>query len=138
MVLNEFNRIPKPNGILLLATPNNSFVRARFSTLCIESDLISRMPLTELDGVWFAKSNLNKIYFVHLFLVTVQHLETLLCFSGFKTTQRIKTDISVSALILGVLLFPLIALITIYSYFEYSRKKFVTIKKNKKQFFGND
>ncbi len=131
-VLNEFNRILKPSGVLLLTTPNNSSVRARFSTFCIESDLVSRMPPTELDGVWFAKTNLNKIYFGHLFLLTVQHLETLLCFSGFKTTKRIKTDISVSALLLGILLLPLISIITIYSYFEYSRKKLCNNKEKQK------
>ena len=65
-------------------------------------------------------------------MTLVQHLETLLCFSGFKTTKRIKTDISVSALLLGILLLPLISIITIYSYFEYSRKKLCNNKEKQK------
>lgn len=130
-VLNEFNRVLKQNGILILTTPNNSSARARFSTFCVESDLPSRMPPTELDGVWFAKAESKNIYYGHLFLLTVQHLETLLSISGFKTTKRIKTDISVSALIIGVILFPIIAIVSMYSYFQYSKKKLGNKEKQK-------
>ena len=49
------------------------------------------MPPTEIDGIWFAENNSNKLYFGHLFLLDVQRFQTLLTVAGFKTKKRIRT-----------------------------------------------
>jgi SAM-dependent methyltransferase len=121
-VLEEFNRVLKQGGKLLITTPSNSHLRARLSHFFLESDYWKRMPATEIDGVWFAERASDRLYFGHLFLLGVQHFQSLLTFTGFKTLERKKTDISSTSLILGVLLYPLFALVTLLSYFLYRRK----------------
>ncbi len=114
--LQEFNRVLKKGGQLIVTTPSNSHVRARLAHFFLESDYWKRMSPTEIDGVWFSTSTTNKLYFGHLFLVGVQHLQSLLTFTGFKTATRLKSDLGNTSIILGTLLYPLFALITLFSY----------------------
>ena len=130
--LQEFNRVLKNGGTLIITTPNNSHVRARVSHFLLETDLWKRMPPTEIDGVWFAGNEESKLYFGHLFLLGVQHFQSLITFSGFKVNRRIKTDLSGSSLIMGIATYPLFLTFTIFSYFSY-RKKNPHIEKNKKR-----
>ena len=130
-VLEEFNRVLKKGGILLITTPNKSHARARLSYFLLETDLWKRMPPTEIDGVWFAGEAETKLYFGHLFLLGVQHLQSLMTFTGFKVNKRIKTDAGNTSIILGVVLYPLFVLFTLLSYFLY-RKKNSHIEQNKK------
>lgn len=93
-VFEEFNRVLKKDGILLLTTPNYSHVRARLSHLFLETDYWKRMPPTEIDSIWFTENDSNKLYFGHLFLLGAQKLQTLLSISGFQTNKRLKTVLS--------------------------------------------
>ncbi len=131
-VLSEFNRVLKKGGTLLITTPSNSHVRARLSNFFLESDYWKRMPPTEIDGVWFAENSSDKLYFGHLFLLSVQHFQSLLMFSGFKTNERVRTKIGNTSLVLGVLLYPLFAFFTILSYISYRPKnKHIDINERK-------
>lgn len=121
-VLEEFNRVLKKGGILLLTTPNNSQMRARVSHMLLETDLWKRMPPTEIDTIWFAENNKDKLYFGHLFLVGVQHLQSLVTFSGFEVTNRIKTDKGSTAIIFSLFAYPFLVLFTMSSYFYYRNK----------------
>jgi SAM-dependent methyltransferase len=121
-VLQEFNRVLKKNGVALITTPSNSHIRARLSYFLFETDFYKRMPPTEIDGVWFANSNQEKLYFGHLFLLSVQHLQTLLTISGFRTERRIKTDVGSTSLILGFILYPIFILFSFLTYFSYKNK----------------
>ena len=121
-VLEEFNRVLKKDGILLITTPNYSHVRARLSHFLLETDLWKRMPPTEIDGVWFADNNIEKMYFGHLFLLGVQHLQSLITFTGFKVNRRIRTDIGKTSLITGLIIYPFLALFTLLSYLVYKKK----------------
>ncbi len=131
-VFEEFNRVLKKDGMLLITTPNYSHVRARLSHLLLETDFWKRMPPTEIDGIWFAKINTDKMYFGHLFLLGVQHLQSLISFTGFEVKNRIKTDIGKTSLILGLAIYPLLALFSIFSYWAY-RKKNSHVEQGKKQ-----
>ncbi len=91
-VLQEFNRVLKKDGIVLITTLNNSHIRARLPHFLFETDFYKRMPPTEIDGVWFANNSQDKLYFGHLFLLGVQHFQTLITISGFKTKKHITTD----------------------------------------------
>jgi len=85
-------------------------------------DLWKRFPPTELDSIWFAENNTDKLYFGHLFLLGVQHLQSLMTFSGFSIRQRIKTDWGTTSVILGVIVYPLMAMATCFSYLVYKNK----------------
>lgn len=121
-VLEEFNRVLKKDGLLLLTTPNNSHMRARVSHMLLETDLWKRMPPTEIDTIWFAESNKDKLYFGHLFLLGVQHLQSLVTFSGFEVTNRIQTDRGNTAIIFSVFAYPFLILFTMLSYLYYRNK----------------
>ena len=121
-VLEEFNRVLKKDGILLLTTPNNSHMRARVSHMLLETDLWKRMPPTEIDTIWFAENNKDKLYFGHLFLLGVQHLQSLATFSGFEVTKRIQTDKGSTAIVFSLFAYPFLLLFTFSSYFYYRNK----------------
>ncbi len=120
-VLQEFNRVLKPGGQLLMTTPNASQLRARLSGFLFETDFWKRMPPTAVDSVWFANESSEKLYFGHLFLVGVQHLQTLMDISGFKVTERVKTDVGTTAVLLGIT-YPLLALFSFLTPRFYRKK----------------
>ncbi|MDF1874427.1 class I SAM-dependent methyltransferase [Sulfurimonas sp. SAG-AH-194-I05] len=132
-VLQEFNRVLKKGGTLLITTPNDSQAKVRLSNFIMESDLWKRMPPTEVDSIWFAEDDSSKLYYGHIFLLGVQRFQSLLSFSGFKTTKRIKTDSSTSSLILGVLFYPFITLMTFFGYFLYRNKNQHVDEKSRKR-----
>lgn len=122
-VLREFNRILKPGGIALITTPNYSHVRARISRFIFETDYWIRMPASEIDGIWFSEKESDKIYYGHLFLVGVHHMQTICAISGFRTLERVKTDLGSTSLLLGVLLYPVFLLGSLYTWFKYRKQK---------------
>lgn len=126
-VLCEFNRILKPGGQLLLTTPSISHARARLSQLIIESDSWRRMPPSLVDSAWVTDAATDRIYFGHLFLAGVQRLHTLCGIAGFRVTERRRTDVGPSSVLLGVLLWPLLALGSVLTYRTYARKRRKTI-----------
>jgi SAM-dependent methyltransferase len=136
-VLQEFNRVLKKDAILLITTPNDSQIKVRMSNFLLETDLYKRMPPTEVDSIWFAENDTNKLYYGHLFLLGVQHFQTLLTLSGFKTKKRIKTDFSTSSLILGVVFYPVLVVMTFLAYFLYKdENQHVEEKAKKRILFG--
>ncbi len=136
-VLEEFNRVLKKGGKLLITTPNYSHIRARLSHFLFESDLWKRMPPTEIDGVWFADENAEKLYFGHLFLLGVQHLQSLITFTGFRVNRRIKTDMGSTSLIIGVTVYPVLVLFTMISYLVYKEKNTHVEREQRKEILWN-
>ena len=121
-VLQEFNRVLKKEGLLLLTTPNYSHLRARLSRFIFESDYWKRMPPSEIDSIWFSENDSTNIYFGHLFMVGVQKLQTLSTITGFTVTKRIKTDIRNTSFVLGILLYPLLFVLSYLCYFLYRKE----------------
>lgn len=121
-VLQEFNRVLKQDGILLITTPNDSHVRARLSYFLLESDYWKRLPPTEIDGIWFAENASDKLYFGHLFLLGVHHFQSLLTFTGFTTKERVKSNLSSTSLVLGIILYPVFSLFTLLAYLFFRKK----------------
>lgn len=121
-LLAEFNRILKPNGKLVLTTPSVSHLRARFSMFLLESDLWKRMPPSEIDCVWFSEKRSDRIYFGHLFLTRVHYLRTIAGISGFEVEQRMRTKISVSSVLLGLFLYPVLCVATAIAFLLYRKK----------------
>ncbi len=121
-VLEEFNRVLKRGGRVLLTTPNDSHLRARLSRFLFETDIWNRMPPTEIDSVWFAEGRSDKLYLGHLFLLGVQQLQSLATFSGFRVTRRVRTEVSGTSAILAAVCYPILVLLTLVTYFSYVRK----------------
>ncbi len=118
----EFNRVLKKDGTLILTLPSVSNARARMSMLLVESELWRRTAPTELDSVWFSDTHSDRLYFGHLFLVSVQHLMTICTLTGFRVSKRIHTRISSTSVVLGILLYPLLIIGSLLSYFLYRKK----------------
>jgi len=121
-LLAEFNRILKPNGKLLLTTPNMSHFRKRLSMLLTESTLWRRMPASEIDSVWYSEKHSDRVYFGHLFLVRAHHLHTICKIAGFEVKERVRTKVSASSVILGVFFYPLVLVATLLAFWLYRRK----------------
>ncbi|MDH5255095.1 MAG: methyltransferase domain-containing protein [Gammaproteobacteria bacterium] len=119
----EFNRILKPGGQLVITCPSISHARARLAHLLVENDSWRRMPPSVVDTVWVTNADVDRIYFGHLFLIGVQRLTTLLGIAGFRVTERRRTDIGASSVVLGVLFYPLVALASLLAYRTYARKQ---------------
>lgn len=110
--LQEFNRLMKPDGILLITTPNYSSIRARLSYLLAESERSgSKMPPNELDSIWMSQQQItSEIYFGHLFLIGIQKLRVLAKLAGFKIKKVHITHIKLSSLVFFPLFYPFILL----------------------------
>ena len=118
----EFNRVLKKGGTLVFTIPSISHVRGRLSWFLVESDLWKRLAPNEMDSVWFSEGESDRVYFGHLFLIGVHHLLTICTLSGFATMERRRTKISGTSVALGVLLYPLFALVTLVAYASYRNK----------------
>ncbi len=121
-LLAEFNRVLKVGGVLLLTTPSISHVRARLAQFLFETDSMRRMPPTELDSVWFAADDAERIYYGHLFQLGVHKLTALVSISGFAVQEHVQTKFGVTSTVLGVLLYPLFAVATLATYRRCLRK----------------
>jgi len=121
-VFREFNRVLKKGGTLIITTPSISHARARLSMLLLESDFWRRSAPTELDSVWFSDENSDRLGFGHLFLIGVHRLQTMVTLSGFEVTSRLNTIWSGTAVVLGVLLYPLFVVSSLFAYLSYRRK----------------
>lgn len=121
-LLREFNRVLKVGGTLVITTPNLSNARGRLWMALVESDSGRRMPVSEIDSLWFTEKETDRLYFGHLFLTTVQHLQTACSITGFEIVERRRTAWSPSAIFLGVLMYPLLVLGSLFAYMAYRGK----------------
>jgi SAM-dependent methyltransferase len=121
-IFREFNRALKGGGTLIITTPNLSNARGRVWMALVESDSMRRMPVSEIDSLWFTEKESDRLYFGHLFLSTVQHLQTVCSITGFEILERRTTARSTSAIVLGLLMYPFLILGSLVAYFAYRGK----------------
>jgi SAM-dependent methyltransferase len=124
VALQEINRILKPGGRLLITTPSISNMRARMGALLLESDLHNKLPRNELDSVWGTSDDSKRLYFGHLFLISVQRLRALACVAGLRLHRVHANKVSLGSLLLGVF-YPLLALFSLIGYLSSTRQKLV-------------
>jgi SAM-dependent methyltransferase len=108
--LQEFNRILKIGGSLIITTPNNSNMVGRLSYFLAENELFNKtMPQNELDDIWMSKQEISKeIYYGHIFLIGINKLRLLAKLSGFKIKNLEKSKPKTTAIILLILFYPFI------------------------------
>lgn len=121
-IFREFNRVLKEGGTLIVTTPNLSNARGRLWMAITESDSMRRMPVTEIDSLWFTEKETDRLYFGHLFLANIQHLQTICSITGFDVIERRTTARSPTAVVLGVLMYPFLVLGSLLAYFAYRGK----------------
>ncbi len=118
--LQEFNRILKLNGTLIITTPNYSNLRARLSYFLSESERFnSIMPPNEIDSVWMSNNSItSEIYFGHVFLIGVQKLRVLAKLAGFKIKHIQFTRVKTTSLFLLPFAYPFIFISSFITYFK--------------------
>ena len=114
----EFNRVIKQNGSLLITTPNYSNLQSRLSHFLFETEYFPKMmPANEADSVWMAASSRsNQIYLGHIFLIGIQRLRLLAKLSGFKIKRIIFTYPKTTSLMLLPFAYPFICLASWWTY----------------------
>jgi 2-polyprenyl-3-methyl-5-hydroxy-6-metoxy-1,4-benzoquinol methylase len=117
-VFQEFNRVLKQNGSLIVTTPNYSNIQSRLSHFLFETEyFLIMMPANEADSVWMAAPSLsNQIYLGHIFLIGIQRLRLLAKLSGFKIKRIIFTYPRTTSLVLLPFAYPLIWLASWLTY----------------------
>jgi len=120
----EFNRVLKPEGILLMTTPNYSSLRSRVSYLLSESERYNRhMPPNEIDSIWMASPEISdEIYFGHIFLIGIQKLRVLARVAGFRINKIYMADYKFSSFIYFPIFYPFIVVSNLIAYHKNLRK----------------
>jgi len=136
--LQEFNRVLKPNGTLLITTPNYSNLRSKLSYLLSESERFnSIMPPNELDSIWMAQKEItNEIYFGHIFLIGIQKLRVLAKLTGFRIKKIHFTRVKSTSLVLMFIFYPFILLSNWITYTKNLRKNKDYSMETKKATYG--
>lgn len=118
--LNEFSRILKTNGSLIITTPNYSNLRAKLSYFLSESERFnSMMPPNEIDSIWMNDQNItSEIYFGHVFLIGIQKLRVLAKLSGFKIKHIQFTRLKTTSLLIFIFTYPFIVLSNLIAYIK--------------------
>ena len=129
--LQEFNRVLKDKGTLLITTPNYSNLRAKLSYLLSESERFnSIMPPNELDSIWMSKQEITtEVYYGHIFLIGIQKLRVLAKLSGFRIKKIHFTRIKTTSLFLFPFFYPFIFISNLITY----RRNLRTNKNFKKE-----
>ena len=122
--LQEFNRVLKMNGTLLITTPNYSNLKAKMSYMLSESERFnSIMPPNELDSIWMTdKSITHELYFGHIFLIGIQKLRVLSSLTGFEIKKIHFTRLKTTSLFLLPFWYPFIVLSNYITYRKNLRK----------------
>lgn len=120
--LQEFSRVLKKGGKLIMTTPSNSHLRARLSLFLNESEYYKRSAPNELDSIWFSEGKTDRLYYGHVFLLNALKLRTLSKFSGLKITKFVKTDIGTTSLLLLPIFYPFIVLFSLFPFLFYTKK----------------
>lgn len=110
-VLEEFNRVLKPKGRLVLSTPNMLSLRARVA-FALAGQRTFKGHLDEYTSVWGRSADGTRIYHGHAFLINYFQLRYSLHHCGFKIQRLLSSNISNSSVILLPLMLPWVALFT--------------------------
>jgi len=124
-VLNEFNRVLKKNGSLIITTPNYSNLHSRLGYFFFETEyLLKTMPANEVDSIWMTgESPGDEIYLGHFFLLGIQKLRLLCKLSGFRVKRIIFTQASTTSSVLLPFVYPFLLLTNWWTYRNYLRRK---------------
>lgn len=120
--LQEFHRVLRPGGQLIMTTPNISNLVGRLANFAFESQLLRGTPYAAEEASWRMESagapdggKQVRNYYGHIFLVGIQRLRTLHRVAGFTDIRQMHSHKSTSSLLLAPLLLPVIAVLNLKS-----------------------
>ena len=116
----EFHRVLKPNGRLIITTPNYSNFRSRFAYLCMEAETPKMLPPNEIESIWHGED--SKIYFGHIFPMGIMRLRILAHLGGFKIAKIHASRVNYTSLLLALVLYPFTILHSYKVYLSALRK----------------
>jgi SAM-dependent methyltransferase len=121
---NEFNRVLKNKGTLIITTPNYSSLRSKMSYLLSESERYGKkMPPNELDSVWMSRQDITRgIYYGHIFLIGIQKLRLFAKIAGFDIKKVHYTRSRLNSMLLFPVFYPFIVLVNWIAYKKNLRK----------------
>jgi SAM-dependent methyltransferase len=108
--LQEFSRVLKDNGCLILTTPNYSNLRSRLSYLSFEAETPKMMPPNEVESIWFGGD--SRIYYGHIFSIGIMRLRVLARLAGLEINKIHSARVNWSSILLGILFYIPIVLHT--------------------------
>ena len=111
--LEELARIIKPDGVLLVTTPNLLNLSARLNFLLMGHAHNRRAAVVSTAQYWGnSKTGDKDVYFGHVFLINAFQIRFYLEHAGFQIVDIDTTRFSVNSLLLAPLLYPAIWLAT--------------------------
>ena len=120
-VFNEFARVLRTGGHLLMTTPNYSNIKSKLSYLLCESEAFGRiMPPNEHDTIWMGQE--NRVYFGHCFLTGFFRLRLFAQLAGFRLVKIHDSRVNTTSLLYFPLLYPFVVLNAWRTKRRFSRK----------------
>ena len=135
-VFQEFNRVLKNKGRLIITTPSISNLSAKVSNLLFESEESKLIPPNEIDDIWMSDKDLTKeMYHGHMFLIGLQKLRILGRLTGFKIQEIKYIRLSKGSLFLFPFIYPFIILRSYGAYFKNLKKNEDLSMERKKEIY---
>ena len=130
-VFNEFNRVLKTGGTLLISTPSKSSLVAKLNYLLFESEPGRLMPANEIDDFW--KTEGKDVYYGHIFLRGLQELRLLAKLSNFNIDEIVFTRLSRGSLLLLPIFYPFILFKSFRTYKRHMKRDKGLLKNKMKE-----
>lgn len=126
-VFREFARVLKPDGTLIVTTPNYSNIKSKLSYLLCESEAFGRiMPPNEFESVWLpektSSGDATRVYFGHCFLTGFFRLRLFARLAGLELVKVHNSRVNTTSLMYFPLVFPFICLSAWKTMLRFRRK----------------
>jgi SAM-dependent methyltransferase len=111
LLLSELRRVLRPDGFLILTTPNLLSVRARLAA-CLAGQRAFQSYLDEYTDLWGRSPDGRRVFHGHAFLVNYFQLRYSLYHCGLRIRRLLPSNWSPTSVLLWPFLYPWVSLFT--------------------------